>query len=167
MRSELPALPVMAAWVTAHEEIGQASPRENAPGDIPRPSERSRLDTRRVPRVRPEGGLPCLVSTRIAARVIDISTRGLCVEHTDQVEVGNLYLFDLVLPSHPTPLRLEAWAVWADSHRTREKDGKPCVFHRSGFAFVDVSAHTTAALESYVARLLRPETEPPSGAVLP
>ena len=167
MKSHLYASSAMQERLTLQRELGPELARESA-SDAAGPAQRTALDRRQAPRARAGAGLRCLVSTSFAARIIDISQRGLCAEHTDLVEVGNVYVFDLELLGHPTLLRVEARAVWTDPHRTLEIEGAPCTFHRSGFAFVEASAETLAALESYVARRLHPQPDgPPAASGLP
>lgn len=137
-----------------------APPGADAPVAIDRGARLLNRDGRRARRSSGESGLEGLLSSSVGVTIVDISSLGICAQHTHPVQAGTLYVLAMRLPPHPEKLRIQARAVWTVPHRIEKARGDRQTIYRSGFEFVEVSAQTVAALEAYVAaRLARRQAE--------
>lgn len=107
-------------------------------------------DGRRARRVKADSGLQGSLTIAFAITILDLSSLGLCAEHRHQVHEGHVYRLMLRLPSHPGAVPLEARVAWTMASRIEAPWGRRQTTYRSGFAFLNVSAETVAALEAYV-----------------
>lgn len=128
-----------------------------APQSVDRGARLANRDGRRARRTRPDTSLSGLAFASFHITIVDISSLGLCVEHTHQTQVGSVYTLDLNLPSART-VRVTARVAWTTSWRIDRSFGARSATYRSGFHFVDVNPQVAAAIEAYVVRAAaRPE----------
>lgn len=164
----LPVLPIIRARVLAGTGIllnlpspsgrMEPAPQEGSFKQVDRAARLLNREGRRAPRVAAESGMTCQAFTTFDTTIVDLSTLGIQVQHTHQVQVGNLYTLRFSLPPDPQVLKIHARVVWTAPFRIEQIRGERRTIYRSGFEFTDVPLAAEAAIEAYViARLTLPE----------
>ncbi len=117
------------------------------------------LTQRRSRRVPLWGTLSGELNSCCPAVIIDLSERGVQLEHQEIVRPGQLYVLQLVLRDLPEPLRLPARAIWSWVHHFEVSLEQPLVY-RSGLEFQELSPEVSESLGAFLAAREAPD---PSG----
>jgi len=128
-----------------------AREQAQAPRAVDRGARLANRDGRRARRTRPDTSLSGLAFAGFHLSIVDLSSLGLCAEHTHQTQAGHVYTLDLNLPSAGT-VRITARVAWTTAWRIDRSFGTGSSTYRSGFEFVDVDPKAAAAIEGYVVR---------------
>jgi hypothetical protein len=129
------------------------------------PSRQIAGDRRRARRVRMQEGSPAQFHS-MDATLIDISSSGALVEHTEPVGLGAIYR--LSFPAEGFQVQVLTRVIRAFiGHRAPTPVGTPQIVCRTGVEFVEIANGTAERLFAYIDRhLLRKATEGrPEGAV--
>ncbi len=111
---------------------------------------RPRRLARRARRVPVAGEMQGAAFTRFKVVPVDVSLLGVCLEHSHQMQPGQIYLLDLALGDQSC--RLRARALWSRIHRSLQMGDGGRIVWRTGFEFIDPSPAAQAALRHLVAR---------------
>src|SRR3990172_8899876 len=74
------------------------------------------LEARRSSRVALLGPVPSWVNGRVEAAALDLSVRGVRLEHREVMRPGQVYTLQFHLPASPLPQPLVARVVWSWVH---------------------------------------------------
>ncbi len=131
-------------------------PREKT--SMPNP----RLLVRRTLRVVLPTPIRSEVNGRFDAFALDLSDRGIRIEHREVVRPGLRYELQVYFPGRATPLRLPARAVWSWVHRFEKTgDTPPLVFH-SGLEFQELAPEVRGRLAAFLAEMNEAAAQTPS-----
>ena len=109
-------------------------------------------DRRRVARVSLLGRLNTQVRKNLAVRLLDLSSLGARIEHSDLLRPGAFCAFEL--PPTLGSLALSARVIWSSVVGGKHtSDGERHLIYQSGLAFVDLTAEQQAALANVLQRL--------------
>ena len=106
--------------------------------------------TRHDPRIHLPTGVPGEVNGSLAARLVDLSSRGARLEHGDILRPGHLCLLSLPLGFAARSLHLPSRVVWSQVRQIEPKEG--IVFH-SGLEFQALPADVRQDLGEYLERV--------------
>ena len=102
-------------------------------------------DRRKVARITVPQQLKGAGLERRLVRLVDLSSTGARIEHTDPVEEG--LVCDMDLPPALGRGRLKGRVVWTKPHqRVQTFEGDTRVFYQSGLVFVDITSEQREAL---------------------
>lgn len=108
---------------------------------------------RRVPRVKVEGKLKSKVRTIMDASLIDLSTMGAMIEHTQVLRPGTLC--DLAMRWGEKELIVRAKVVWSSVIRSdKDEKGKDILIYRSGLEFYEPKKEQADFIASIVGSFL-------------
>jgi len=108
------------------------------------------LEARRSSRVALLGPVPSWVNGRVEAAALDLSVRGVRLEHREVMRPGQVYTLQFHLPASPLPQPLVARVVWSWVHRFEPGREPALVFH-SGLEFLELPAASREALTALLA----------------
>ncbi len=87
-----------------------------------------------------------------SVRLIDLSERGACIEHTEPLDPGVISLIDL--PPALGRGTLTGRVVWSQLHRTEQTlEGNVVRSYRSGLSFINLTPSQQGALVAALERL--------------
>lgn len=107
-------------------------------------------DQRRSRRIQVQGEVDAAATLLFRGSVVNLSGEGVCIEHLEKVELGQVC--DLKFRIPPMTFTVRARIVWSRPHGEGSgAPGAPRLF-RSGAEFADISEDTRAAIAAVMHR---------------
>jgi DNA-binding response OmpR family regulator len=129
--------------------LGKARVVKRPPPPPPAPGS----ERRRAPRVRMEGGSPAQLQLK-EVYLLDISLSGALVEHSEQVNPGEIYRLAFPVEGKEVQVLARAIREFA-SHRITVEGGERWIVYRTGMEFVGLEKGASELISGYVERLLK------------